>query len=71
MAEWERYKKKYMYEAVMNYLRSGLSQAEYCKTNNFPHTTLRYWYKKYKIEPKNGDTFSTHYFPKFNYSCSA
>jgi len=57
MEDWQRYKKQYMYEAVMSYLRSGLSQEEYCKTNNFPHTKLRYWYKKYKLEPKNEDSF--------------
>jgi len=57
MNERQSYKKKYMYQAVMSYLRSGLSQREYCKTNNFPLTKLRYWYKKYKLEPKNEDPF--------------
>lgn len=57
MEEWQNYKKKYMYQAVISYLRSGLSQREYCNTNNLPHTKLRYWYKKYKLEPKNEDPF--------------
>lgn len=57
MNERPSYKQKYMYQAVMSYLRSGLSQREYCKTNNFPHTKLCYWYKKYKLEPKNEDPF--------------
>ena len=57
MNERPSYKKKHMYQVVMSYLRSGLSQREYCKTNNFPLTKLRYWYKKYKREPKNEDPF--------------
>jgi len=47
------------YPLIMEYLKSGMFQLDFCELHNIKLTRFQYWYKKYKKElpSNNGNSF--------------
>jgi len=43
-------KRSMMYPLIINYLRSGIKQNEFCGKNNITVRKFQYWYRRYKKE---------------------
>jgi hypothetical protein len=43
-------KRSVMYPIIINYLRSGIKQNEFCDKNSITVRKFQYWYRRYKKE---------------------
>ena len=49
------YKRRFMYQVVMSYIRSNQSQEEFSRANKISASKLKYWYRRYKQEIQTED----------------